>query len=86
MYQHLPVHQNTVVFETFLIVFQKSLNHNVLWCYLPGNIYVSLHRILKKERRLFYDTANCEAMGLYEVFFTLQPLSQMFFESLVEEA
>jgi hypothetical protein len=25
-------------------------------------------------------------MGLYEVFFTLQPLSQMFFESLVEEA
>jgi hypothetical protein len=86
MFQHVPVHQNTVGFETFLTVFPKSLDHNVLWCYLPSNIYVPLHRVLKNDSSLLYDTSNCEAIGLYEVFFTFQPISQMFFESLVEEA
>jgi hypothetical protein len=86
MFRYLPVHQNAVGFETFLTVFLKSLNHNGLWCYLSSNIYVPLHNVLKKECRLFYNPGNCEAIGFYEVLFTLQPLSQMFFESLVEKA
>jgi hypothetical protein len=83
--QNLPVHQKTVVFETFLAIFLESYDGDFLLWYVLHNIYFPLQFILKIKGCLFNDAGDSETISLYVVLFARQSLPQVFFESLIEE-
>jgi hypothetical protein len=67
--QDLPVHQHFVLFEAFLTILSKALDHDMLLSDLLGYIYSPLHSVLKVDRRSFYDTFNRETVPLYIILF-----------------